>query len=568
MRSEITKGDVMAYRSVRSLSALLIAGAVFAAACGGSDGDTANGGATAPTADAPAATVGGNAPDAGAPDTTAGGDAPATTDAGNDAAYDTEATFVYAYPITVSRLDPHRASISQDGTTLFPAYDRLVHLAPTGEFIPGLATDWQFSEDGLTLTLTIREGVTFHDGAPFDAEAVKVNLDRATSIEGSSVATDLNAIESVTVVDPTTVEIALSRPNVALIGSFSDRAGIMVSPQAIADGVNLDEQMVGAGPYRMVSHTPGATTIFERNDDYWNTDQIAKVKTLEIRVIADQVARLNALRTGQIDATTIGANQVSEVEGDAEVELQFNTELQYFYIVQNRARAGQDDVRVRQALLHGLDRQAMCDALLFGYCVLTDQVFPPGYYAYNSEIDDVLYPYDPEKAKSMLADAGVTSLEFSMLIPAGLATYPEMAEIIQAQWAELGATVSIEAVEPTQLGELMFAQESADQMLATWGGRPHPLMTFIQRGSAEGFANPGGVTTDAMTQYIAEASAATDADARQAALQAGSREMAEQVLEMVLMFPQVPYATATDVEFTPYLTSKPEFREIGILAGS
>ncbi len=554
---------------MRGLAAVLVATAVFtAAACGGSDDETSEAPATTVAAedgDAGAATTVpevGAAPDAEAPDDE--GTTETTEAAAPESELDLDADFIYAYPITVSRLDPHRASISQDGTTLFPAYDRLVHLAPTGEFIPGLATDWQFSEDGLTLTLTIREGVTFHDGAAFDAEAVKINIERAKAIEGSSVATDLNSIDTVTVIDPTTVEIGMNRPNVAIIGSFTDRAGIMVSPQALADEVNLDEEMVGAGPYRMVSHTPGATTIFERNDDYWDTENLPKVATLEIRVIADQVARLNALRTGQIHATTIGANQVSEVEGDDAVNVQFNTELQYFYIVQNRARANQDDVRVRQALLHGLDREAMCDALLFGYCVLTDQPFPPGYYAYNTEIDDVLYPYDPARAQELLAEAGVESLDLSMLIPAGLATYPEMAEIIQAQWGELGVNVTIEAAEPTQLGELMFAQQTSDALLATWGGRPHPLVTFIQRASSTGFANPGGITTPLMEELIAEASALTDAGERQVALQAGSREVAESVLEMVLMFPQVPYATLDGVVFTPYLTSKPEFRAVGI----
>ena len=169
---------------------------------------------------------------------------------------DLDATFIYGYPITVSRLDPHKASISQDATTLFPVYDRLVHLSPQGRPDPGLAESWEFSDDGLTLTLHVREGVTFHDGATLDAAAVKANLDRAKGVEGSSVATDLAAMASVTVVDPMTVDITLSQPNVAIIGSLADRAGIMVSPKALADGVDLDANMVGAGPFKLVEHAP------------------------------------------------------------------------------------------------------------------------------------------------------------------------------------------------------------------------------------------------------------------------------------------------------------------------
>ena len=249
--------------------------------------------------------------------------------------------------------------------------------------------------------------------------------------------------------------------------------------------------MVGAGPFKLVEHRPGDRTTYVRNDDYWDQDHLAKVKNLEIRVVADNVARLNAVRTGQLQATTISATQVPEIENDPAFRVLFNTELAYTYIVQNRARAQQDNVDVRRALLYGLDRQGICDSLLAGKCVITDQPFPPGYFAYNEDIDDVLYPYDPEKAKELLAGAGVESLELSMLIPGGLPTYPEIAEVIQAQWAELGVTVDIQPADPTSLGELMFAQEQADTMLAGWGGRPDPAMTFIQRAGPDAFANPG-----------------------------------------------------------------------------
>ena len=569
-------------RSLRSWGALLVAGALAVAACGGDDDDAVSEDTDAATA----TTAGGATDDEAAVETTAAaattsgedgaGEDTATTAADEGAASastfpqpegepDPDASFVYGYPITVSRLDPHRASISQDATTLFPVYDRLVHLSPTGELIPGLAESWEFSEDGLTLTLHVRPDVTFHDGAALDAEAVKANLDRGKSIDGSSVATDLAALESVTVVDPMTVEVKLSTPNVAIIGSFADRAGIVVSPQALADGVDLDANMVGAGPYKMVSHVHGDSTKYERNDDYWDQEHLAPVQNLEIKVIADNVARLNAIRTGQISATTISAAQAPEVENNPDLRLMYNTELAYTYIVQNRARGGQDDVRVRQALLYGLDRQSICDSLLAGKCIITDQPFPPGYFAYNEDIPDVLYPYDPEKAKELLAEAGVTELSLSMLIPAGLPTYPEIAEIIQAQWAELGVNIEIRPTDPTSLGEVMFAQEQADTMLAGWGGRPDPAMTFIQRAGPDAFANPGGVTTPEMVDLIAQATSIADPAEREAALKEGSREMAESVLEMVILFPQVPYVTQSNVRFTPYLSSKPEFRDVAII---
>ena len=529
------------------LFAIAVTGSLVVAACGSDD----DGATPAPDTTADSS------------DQEAGDDTGGEVTTAPDGGFDLDATFVYAYPITVSRLDPHRASISQDGTTLFPAYDRLVHLAPNGDFIPGLAESWEFSDDGLTLTMNLREGVTFHDGAGFDAEAVKVNFERAKGIEGSSVATDLGSLESVEVVGDFTVEFTLNRPNVAVIGSLTDRAGIQVSPEAIESGVNLDEEMVGAGPYRMVSHTPGSTTVFERFDDYWDTDNIANVARLEVRVIADQVARLNAFLTGQVDATTVGANQVAEVENDPDVTVVLNTELQYSYLVQNRSRAQQDDLRVRQAILHAIDREAICDALIFGFCELTDQPFPPGYFAYDDSIPDILYGFDPDLSRELLAEAGAEDLEISLIIPSGLPTFPEVAETVQAMLGDVGITVEIQAAEPTQLGELMFAQQTTDMMHATWGGRPDPAITMIQRASETGFANPGGVTTEAMIDIIERAVSTTDPDERIAVLKEGSREMAESVLEIVLYFPQVAYVLADGVVFEPYLTAKPEFRSVG-----
>ena len=316
-----------------TLLAPLVLLALLAAACGGGD-DDASGTAS---------------------------DGNATTGDGA-AEIDPDGSFTYAYPLTLSRMDPHKANISQDAVTLYPAYDRLVHLAPDGELIPGLAESWEFSDDVRTVTMHLREGVTFHDGAVFDAEAAKKNLDRAKTIEDSSVTSDVSTIESVDVVDEHTIRLNLNVANASILGVLADRAGIQVSPKALDEGVNLDEEMVGAGPFRMVSHTPGASTTFERFESYWG--EPARVKTLEIKVMPDAVSRLNALRSQEVDGTTIGANQVAELEGDESVNLQFNTELLFYFITQNRTRAHQDDLRVRQAMVHALDREGICDTLM------------------------------------------------------------------------------------------------------------------------------------------------------------------------------------------------------------
>lgn len=534
-------------RFARSL--IVAAGVLIAASCGGDDDGDDTTSATDPSTSATAGATVASA---------AGGMSPGT---------DTGAGFVYAYPVTVSNLDPHLASISQDGTTLFPAYDRLIHSTPDGELIPGLAESWEFNADATELTLAIRRGVTFHDGAALDAEAVKTSLDRAKSLESSVAATDLQTVATVDVIDPMTVRLTMSAPSASIVGPLSDRAGIIISPQALADGVDLQARMVGAGPYRMIEHVPGATTTFELFEDYWNTGERPAIATLEIRVIADSATRYNALVSGQIDATSIDPNQVPDLERTAGFTVVPSTQIAYFFLAQNRSLAMQDDVRVRQAFVHALDREGMCEALLNGMCEVTDQPVPPGHPVYDDSIDQVLYEFDPERTRTLLAEAGAQDLTLSMVIPAALPPYPAMAEVIQAQFADVGITLDLTQVEPPQIGNNFFVEQATEAMLAQRGGRPDPAMNWMQRAGAEGFANPGGVTTERMTEILDASNAEPDLAARTDLLVEGSREMAESVLEIPLMYPVVPYAMRSDVSWTPFVSSILEFRDVTVAAG-
>lgn len=562
--------------------AALLTLALVAAACGDDDADDSNESTSAaeaelsssgPPSDLGAATT--NEPDSQPttsdasvpPATSAPGTDPGTTvEDERDGDIDPDATFVFGYNRQVTRLDPHQAGSGFDGTTLFPVYDRLVHLSSDGQLIPGLAESWEFSPDATELTLHLREGVSFHDGAPFDADAAKVNLDRARGMEGSSVATDLATIESVEVVDPMTVLLTLTQADVSLLGPLSDRAGIQVSPQAIAEGANLDEQMVGAGPYRFVSHDPGGVTVYERNDDYWDVEGIPKVAGLELRILTDDITRLNALRSGELSATQIGSGQVEEMQTNPGFQVVLSTELQFVQLIQNRARATQDDLRVRQALVHALDREAICDAVYFGFCEVSEQPFPPGYYAFNTDIDQVPYPYDPDRARELLAEAGVTDLQLGMLVGSGLTQLVQLAEVIQAQFAEVGVTLTISQVDASQVADLMFAQESSDTSLGGASGRPDPSQYLYGRMRGDSFGNPGGHSTPKMEELITQSIAETDPDARESVLQAASREVAESLLEINVVIPQIPYAMQSNVEFTPFLTAKPEFRNVAVYA--
>ena len=480
-----------------------------------------------------------------------------------DRELDPDATFRYAYELTPSRLDPHRATISQDGVTLFPAYDRLIHQDPDGEAVPGLAEDWEFSDDGLVLTLNLREEVTFHDGEPFDAEAAALNLDRALTLEDSAVAADLAAIDDLEVIDEHTLDIRLARPSASLVGVLSDRAGVMVSPAAIEEEVNLDEEAVGAGMYRMVEHRPDDITVYERFEDYWDPDAAAAAQ-LEIHHIADGTTRLNAIRTGEVDATRVPPALEADARG-SDLRVEMAESLYFEYFVLNRTRSEFDQVEVRQAISHAIDRQGIVDGVYGGNASTSVQPFIEDYWAYNPDVGPDRYDYDPERAQELLEEAGLPDgFAFDVIIPTGPDFLP-VAEAIQSQLAEVGLDVEVQAVEPDTMGDVMFVQEAHDAMIAGWGPRPDPSMTVAQRYTEDGFANPGGHSTDRLHELHEAADAEVDEQERTALVHELGEEVVDQVLEIPVVFPHDVYLYTDDVVgFEPRLMRRPEFRGVGV----
>lgn len=503
------------------LAAATAALVLTAAACGGDDDDTTADGTAATSADAATATTAAGSDDSvmSAP---AGDTGPDGTDASSDGPANAGGTLRYAYPIGPSRFDPHRSTVGQDIRIFTMVYDRLVHYDSSGTLVPGLAESWEFSDDGLQLTLVLQDGVTFHDGAAFDAEAVKANIERGQTEEGSAVVADLASITAVEVVDPTTVALTLSAPNSALPGILSSRAGVMVSPAAFGEG--LDLAPVGAGPYRVSEYRPDDVIIFERFEDYWDPTYGGPDR-VEWRIMADETTRYNALQAGEVDAALItGAQQDQADNGGFTVDARPTLSYQTIYLHRGRSEFG--DIRVRQAMSHAIDREAFVQSVLSGAGEPTVQDFPDGYYAYNPDYPGDYYEYDPEKARELLAEAGLADgFSFEMMVP-NLSTYTLGAQVTQQMLADVGITVTLRTIEAAQAGDLMFAQDDSDSMIAQFGGRSDPQITMDLQYTPEGFLNAGDNTTEEYMALSEAAKAAREPADREAALQAMAGEVA------------------------------------------
>ena len=281
---------------------------------------------------------------------------------------------VYGLTLSPSGIDPHVNASSELGIPLTSVYDTLVYQdSETGEFVSGLAKRWDISGDGLIYTFYLRQDVTFHDGTPFDAEAVRSNLERITSPDLASQKARfmLGPYERTEVVDEFTVRIYLSQPFAPLLDALGQVYLGMASPAAVEKwGDEYQLHQVGTGPFEFIEYVPGDHLLLRRNPDYkWGPSfyehNIAQVNEVEFRFFTDPATRAPALETGEADVMgEIPPQDVTRLEtsDDFRVEKAATSGVSLMLLM-NTTRPPLDDIKVRQALLYGTDRSAIVSTI-------------------------------------------------------------------------------------------------------------------------------------------------------------------------------------------------------------
>lgn len=490
---------------------------------------------------------------------TSGSSTPSTAAPGD---IDPAGQLVYGAPFTLSKtFDPHKAALGQDNEWLFPAYDRLVHQTPDGQPEPGLASAWAYSGDGTTLTLTVRSGVTFHDGTVLDAAAVKTNIDRAKSLPDSGVKADLSTISEVRVVDPQTVDLVLTKPDAGLVLKLSDRAGAMISPTALGNDAALANGEAGAGMYELVTYVPGDRAVFEPYAGYWDPDAV-KLSRLEIVAIVDPATRFSSLRSGQIDAAYLAPADADAAEA-ADLTVTPVSSLEVYYLGLNRNRAQFGNEKVRQAMMRAIDREGLIGALLFGMGEPSVQMFPTGYWANDPATGEDAWGYDVEAARQLMTESGVGDFSFDVVVP-GPEPVPTM-EAIASQLGKIGISVNIRQMEPAQAAQIYTFDKSADAIIGPWSGRPDPSQTVEQLYMPNGSLNVNGGSTPEIEALATKGERTFDQAAREGVYQELSTAMTESALYLPIFSRQRPLGTTSNVSgLVPYLSGKLEFRGVGV----
>src|SRR5947208_1885807 len=318
-------------------------------------------------------------------------------------------------------LDPTMARTYVGRIVFASMCDKLVDISPELDIVPQLATEWRWTDDNKGLVMKLRQGVKFQDGEPFDAAAVKFNIERHLTLPGSNRKAEISAVTGVEIVDDHTVKLVLSQPFAPLLAALTDRAGMMVSPKAAQSGGDFAAHPVCAGPYKFAERVAQDRIVLERFADYWNKAAI-KFDRLIFLPIPDTTVRLANLQSGGLDLIErVAATDVAAVQKDKKLKLAEITSLAYQGItinLDNGPRAknplGQDP-RVRQALELSIDRAALNQVVFNGLFQPGNQWEPPSnpYYVKALPIPE----RDVAKAKQLLAMANMPHPSFTMTVP-------------------------------------------------------------------------------------------------------------------------------------------------------
>jgi peptide/nickel transport system substrate-binding protein len=491
-------------------------------------------------------------------------------------------TLVFAGASDPVALDGALVSDGESLRVITQIFETLVALKPgTTEPEPGLAESWSANDDGTVWTFKIREGVKFHDGETLDAEAVCFNFDRWYNFKGplqnpgatyywqvvfggfstynkDSGAPEDSLYKSCSATDATTAVLTLTKPSATFIPALSQQSFSIASPKALtefkadegttdADGVFsptgtfATEHPIGTGPFKFDSWVRNDRITLSRYDDYWGDK--AKIDTLIIRPIADNAARLQALQTGEIQGYDLVEPQdIATIEGDSNLQIIDRPAFNVAYVGFNIAKKPTDDIKVREAIAYGLDRQAVVDNFYSGRAVVATQFMPPEVVGYADDVPT--YTYDPEKAKQILTDAGYTlpvALEFWYPTDVSRPYMPDPKRNFEAFAASLnksGFKVTAKSApwNPDYLGRADEGNAGNLRMLGwtgDYGDADNFIGTFFQSPQ-----KAWGTTTNPLTdieKLLNDAEIETEESKREELYQEANRQIMTQL-------PGVPYA--------------------------
>jgi len=448
--------------------------------------------------------------------------------------------------LDVESMDPFFVNQAAGWSVVHALFDHLVERDFDSNIVPGLALSWTIVESQ-TLEFKLREGVTFHNGEPFNAESVKFSVDRMLGEEEAPNQSKFKSIDSVEIVDDYTVRFHLNRPDGTLLDSLTSRLAML--PPKYFEEVGAEgfaEAPVGTGPFTFVEWMPDDHITLAANKDYWEGSYkgMPMVDTVVFRPIPEAATRAAELEAGGIDIMQdVLPDQMDDLEGAGLTVIPDEAyQLQYVFFIADDETLPTYDVKVRQALNYAVDVDAIIESLLSGLGSRIASPIGPGYLGYDPSVEP--YPYDPEKAKELLAEAGYAD-GFEATLDTTTAGHTDVIDAVAGYLAEIGVDVTIQEYELGQFNQNWMDHAQSMLWAARWGNTPDPQ-------SIELFASCNGWITrycnEEVTAHLEAARDTLDQDERAMHYAAASKLMRDDPLAIYLMTSAQIYGLGANVE--------------------
>lgn len=440
-------------------------------------------------------------------------------------------------------LDPHAVTAVNDFRILMNIYDGLVRYEDGSlDVEPALAESWTISEDGLEYVFSLRQGVSFHDGTPFNAEAVVFNFQRMLNEDHPYHHTGpfplsfyFGQVESVEALDTYSVKFVLKEPFAPLLSNLAYPTGLIVSPDSVKKHEeDFGRNPSGTGPYRFEDWRANTRVVLVRNDEYWGG--APELEAVVFRPITDANTRVAEMLSGGIDIMVeVPPDNVAQFKTAPDFQIFEQAGPHLWFLILNLKEGPFQDKKARQAVNYAINKEALVRDVLQGTADIAAGPTPPAFsWAYNDELEP--YPYDPEKARKLLKEAGAQGSEITFYVTeggSGMLDPLSMGAAIQADLSEVGLNVKIETYEwNTFLGRVNPGLEGkADMAQMAWmTNDPDTLPYLALRTEAwpeNGGFNSGYYSNPEVDELLNQARRSTDQDERAALY----RQMQEIVYE-------------------------------------
>jgi glutathione transport system substrate-binding protein len=378
---------------------------------------------------------------------------------------------VVAQDANPTTLDPQDAQDTLSFSIMKTMYQGLLGFDKDMKVVPVLAEALpEVSKDAKSLTFKLKKGIKFQDGTEFNAEAVKVNIDRVKNPANKLKRASLFAVvDHAEVIDPYTVKIVLNKPFAAIVQTFAHPAAMMISPKAIKEyGKDVARHPVGTGPFQFVEWKDADHVTVKKFDGYWDKEHPAKVDKITFKPVLEAASRVAMLKTGEAQFVfPLPTDQAEALKNDSHIDVERSPSIVEFYLAFNTTKKPFDDKRVRQALNYAVNKDAMIKIVRNGFAEPAESVIAPKVWGFQKQ---QMYGYDPEKAKKLLADAGFPNGFETTIWTSNNTEYMKAAQFIQQQWKTVGVNASVQSMESGTLSNQMYVKPEDSKMLTYFGG--------------------------------------------------------------------------------------------------